>query len=183
MTERHPTANACQRSRRARHPRIDYYPNAEALAVIEARRGEELTGSVDATNSAVVNAIVAEWAALTPRAKSGIRRQVRAHANESGCIQPELLQPSRTRPCAYDSGESPPSWAAHWIVQGKARDATRRVVCGARRRRDGLPCQAKSQPGKLRCKWHGGRSTGPRTDEGKARALANLRQYRKRERA
>lgn len=53
-----------------------------------------------------------------------------------------------------------------------------RIVCGARRRRDGQPCEALSVPGKRRCKWHGGCSTGPRTAEGKARALANLRQNR-----
>lgn len=58
--------------------------------------------------------------------------------------------------------------------------ATRRVTCGAKRHRDGQPCQAKSEPGKRRCRFHGGRSTGPRTPEGRARALANLRQYRKR---
>ena len=50
-----------------------------------------------------------------------------------------------------------------------------RVICGARRRRDGQPCQALSVPGKRRCKWHGGCSTGPRTVEGKARVAANLR--------
>jgi len=49
-----------------------------------------------------------------------------------------------------------------------------RVVCGARRRRDGQPCQALSVPGKRRCKWHGGCSTGPRTAEGKARVAANF---------
>ena len=50
-----------------------------------------------------------------------------------------------------------------------------RVVCGAKRHRDGHPCQAKSEPGKRRCRFHGGRSTGPRTEAGKARAVANLR--------
>lgn len=50
-----------------------------------------------------------------------------------------------------------------------------RVPCGAKRHRDGQPCQAKSEPGKRRCRFHGGRSTGPKTPEGKARALANLR--------
>jgi hypothetical protein len=50
-----------------------------------------------------------------------------------------------------------------------------RVVCGASRRRDGQPCEALSVPGKRRCKWHGGFSTGPRTVEGKARVTANLR--------
>ncbi|WP_374607268.1 HGGxSTG domain-containing protein [Thermomonas sp.] len=53
-----------------------------------------------------------------------------------------------------------------------------RVQCGATRHRDGQPCQAKSEPGKRRCRFHGGRSTGPRTPEGKARSLANLRQFR-----
>ncbi len=53
-----------------------------------------------------------------------------------------------------------------------------RVICGAKRRRDGEPCQGLSTPGKLRCKWHGGCSTGPRTEEGRARSLANLRRSR-----
>ncbi len=56
-----------------------------------------------------------------------------------------------------------------------------RVICGAKRRRDGQPCQGLSVPGKLRCKWHGGASTGPRTDAGRARSIANLRQHQNRE--
>lgn len=59
-----------------------------------------------------------------------------------------------------------------------SQQARERVTCGARRHRDGQPCQALSEPGKRRCRFHGGRSTGPRTPEGKARALANLRQLR-----
>jgi len=43
-----------------------------------------------------------------------------------------------------------------------------RVPCGARTRR-GTPCRANSEPGKRRCRFHGGRSTGPRTPEGKSR--------------
>jgi hypothetical protein len=50
-----------------------------------------------------------------------------------------------------------------------------RVVCGARRRRDGKPCEALSVPGRRRCKWHGGMSTGPRTAAGRAKVTANLR--------
>lgn len=50
--------------------------------------------------------------------------------------------------------------------------------CGARRHRDGHPCRAYAVPGKRRCKFHGGCSTGPKTAEGRAKALANLRQYR-----
>lgn len=63
-------------------------------------------------------------------------------------------------------------------VRAGAYDSGLRVQCGAKRHRDGQPCQAKSEPGKRRCRFHGGRSTGPKTPEGKARALANLRQYR-----
>lgn len=51
----------------------------------------------------------------------------------------------------------------------------RRVPCGATRHRDGKPCEALSGPGKRRCQFHGGRSTGPKTPEGKARSLANLK--------
>ena len=53
--------------------------------------------------------------------------------------------------------------------------AVLRVPCGARRRRDGQPCQAMSVPGKRLCKWDGGCSTGPRTAAGKAKVTANFR--------
>lgn len=35
--------------------------------------------------------------------------------------------------------------------------------------RKGLPCMAWALPGKKRCKFHGGLSTGPKTPEGKLR--------------
>ena len=62
----------------------------------------------------------------------------------------------------------------------KQANSRQRVRCGATRHRDGQPCQAMSEPGKRRCRFHGGRSTGPKTAEGKARALANLRRGRSR---
>jgi len=43
--------------------------------------------------------------------------------------------------------------------------------CGARTRA-GCPCRAPAIHGKLRCRMHGGRSTGPRTPEGRARIAA-----------
>jgi len=43
--------------------------------------------------------------------------------------------------------------------------------CGARTRAGG-PCRAPAIRGKLRCRMHGGRSTGPRTEEGLARLRA-----------
>jgi len=47
-------------------------------------------------------------------------------------------------------------------------------ICGARNRR-GLPCQCKLLLRGNKCKFHGGMSTGPKTPEGKERALAGLR--------
>jgi hypothetical protein len=43
--------------------------------------------------------------------------------------------------------------------------------CGARTRA-GCPCRAPAIRGKLRCRMHGGRSTGPRTEAGRARLRA-----------
>lgn len=87
-----------------------------------------------------------------------------ARAKESG-----LCHAKRARTGANDSGSAP------------AGANELRVICGARRRRDGQPCQGPSVPGRRRCKWHGGASTGPKTDKGRARSMANLRQYRNHE--
>jgi transcriptional regulator with XRE-family HTH domain len=48
------------------------------------------------------------------------------------------------------------------------RVAAFRVTCGAKTRK-GTPCRAKSEPGRRRCRFHGGLSTGPKTAEGRAR--------------
>lgn len=48
------------------------------------------------------------------------------------------------------------------------RLASLRVLCGAKTRAGGQ-CRNKSEPGMRRCKFHGGKSTGPKTPEGKAR--------------
>lgn len=103
--------------------------------------------------------------------------QARAPANEfdlthakpaspPASAAPELPDASQARACANKSGSLP-----------TGANQTR-VICGAKRRRDGQPCEGLSVPGKLRCKWHGGCSTGPKTDDGRARSMANLRQYR-----
>lgn len=63
----------------------------------------------------------------------------------------------------------------------KAKRAARlRVMCEAKTRM-GTPCRRKSEPGKRRCKFHGGKSTGPRTQEGRARiAEAQRRRWLRR---
>lgn len=156
-----------QRQRRARMVRIDYMPSRDALAAIAAKRATVRPGSVAATNSAILDAIVAEWAELAGIKCNEIERPMTT-ATVAG-----IKGPFRAGAYDFDGGMS--AWADSYLAAGRAREAAKRVVCGARRHRDGQPCRAKSEPGKRRCKWHGGCSTGPRTAEGKARALANLR--------
>jgi hypothetical protein len=49
-------------------------------------------------------------------------------------------------------------------------------ICGARNRR-GEPCACKKLYRGGKCRFHGGLSTGPRTEQGRLRALANLRYW------
>lgn len=58
------------------------------------------------------------------------------------------------------------NWCWHRFAQPGER-------CGAQTRK-GTPCRAKAMLKSGRCPRHGGLSTGQRTDEGKARAKANL---------
>jgi len=48
-----------------------------------------------------------------------------------------------------------------------------RPRCGARNRQ-GKPCAVKVEPGKRRCRFHGGLSTGPKTAAGRCRPHKNL---------
>lgn len=64
---------------------------------------------------------------------------------------------------------------ARWAAQEAERAAKRRVVCGAKTRK-GTDCRCKSEPGKRRCKFHGGKSTGARTPEGIERIRKAQRQ-------
>jgi hypothetical protein len=50
----------------------------------------------------------------------------------------------------------------------------RRPACGAKNRR-GEPCTVRVEPGKRRCRFHGGLSTGPRTPEGRERIAEAMR--------
>jgi hypothetical protein len=43
-----------------------------------------------------------------------------------------------------------------------------RLLCGAKTRAGGC-CQVRVEPGKARCRFHGGKSTGPKTPAGRAR--------------
>ena len=55
--------------------------------------------------------------------------------------------------------------------------------CGAKTRK-GHPCPNRPEEGKHRCKFHGGKSTGPRTTEGRERiAEAQRRRWAKHQNA
>ncbi len=233
---------AMQRQRRARMVRIDYMPGKAARDTIEAVRAQSRPGTASATNSAVIDAIVAEWARLTGLKKSEVdkpetsaispgfadqyaRARITSDAVNStrACVSPdnlakcagvragtspappELLYASQARAGAIDfdprhanpvrpSAMTAPEFLTAYARANKSGlcHAKRagagannsgsvsagvnlaRVICGARRRRDGEPCQGLSVPGKRRCKWHGGMSTGPKSAQGKAKAIANL---------
>lgn len=66
--------------------------------------------------------------------------------------------------------------AADIVADYKARERLK-TRCGAKTRK-GTPCQCKALPGKKRCKFHGGMSTGARTLAGRIKALQGLRQYK-----
>lgn len=68
-----------------------------------------------------------------------------------------------------------------WKTNRPPAERREKVRCGARTRgaRGGRPCQAQGIGAGGRCKFHGGMSTGPTSEEGRARALANLRQNAK----
>ena len=57
---------------------------------------------------------------------------------------------------------------------------SKKIICGARRKYDGQPCQAKALKSG-RCKYHGGMSTGAKTYQGKLRSWRNLKQYKNNE--
>ena len=54
--------------------------------------------------------------------------------------------------------------------------------CGAKTRAGGA-CQNPAIKGRSRCKLHGGRSTGPRTPEGRARSVAAHTKHGRRSKA
>ena len=62
-----------------------------------------------------------------------------------------------------------------WRQHEALRAAPRRIPCKAKTRK-GTPCRNNSEPGKKRCRFHGGKSTGPKTVEGRERIAETQRQ-------
>jgi len=95
----------------------------------------------------------------------------------------ELLRLLEAAPHLPSIDETPPcpemdAWIAEQEAKRLARLAhqPRRKLCGAKAKRTGQPCRRWAMPNG-RCLMHGGASTGPKTEEGKAKAREALRRY------
>ena len=62
-------------------------------------------------------------------------------------------------------------------IEDYLKNKTKR--CNATNKVNKQRCRAKAINGTNKCKMHGGLSTGPKTEAGKKKALANLKQNRK----
>ena len=203
LSRNRPYLAAMQRQRRARMIRIDYMPSKAARDAIEAMRARSQPRTPSATNSAVIDAILAEWAKLTGINYSDLSKP-KTPANLPGLsdtytrarISTDDRNSTHAHKSSGDSAKCAPVRAGVGPAAPEFIDASTRanksgslpaganqarVICGAKRRRDGEPCQGLSVPGKFRCKWHGGSSTGPRTDEGRIKSIRNLKQYQSRD--
>lgn len=121
-----------------------------------------------------------EQAALSAMLLELRRLEIQAtRARWRTCPATMILQPDRSRHCGDCSGVI----CARMREKGLDDDGMPlplkdRPQCGARAR-SGAPCKNKVISGKRRCKFHGGLSTGPKTEVGRARiAAAQKRRWR-----
>ena len=84
-----------------------------------------------------------------------------------------ILEQSNAR---LDRAEARRQQAYDRLQQRKTAKLKREAKCGAFARSTGELCQRKPLANG-RCRNHGGLSTGPKTTEGKQKALMNLKQY------
>jgi len=60
-----------------------------------------------------------------------------------------------------------------WRVYPALPEDPMGLTCGAKSKRTGQPCKNVSLYSNGRCKFHGGLSTGPKSEAGKRKAAAN----------
>ena len=95
------------------------------------------------------------------------------------CPADEHFHPDYRRTCSRCHGKACEKMQALGLADdGAALPARDRPDCEATTR-IGANCRNKVVPGMQRCKYHGGKSTGPKTAEGKARiAEAQRKRWR-----
>lgn len=85
------------------------------------------------------------------------------------CPATEHLHPDHQKACSDCNGKVCERMQAKGLDDnGKPLTPAERPTCGAKTRSGGV-CAHKVTPGRTRCRYHGGKSTGPRTAEGRAR--------------
>lgn len=57
-------------------------------------------------------------------------------------------------------------WVARFLPENNGEAEHEHKLCGAKTRKGGT-CRQKALPGRTRCKFHGGMSTGPKTAKGR----------------
>ena len=131
-----------------------------------------------ASSTSVRDSKAPHSAIQTPSAPKKIQTTSKGHGVEEkgqkmarSTIHWKHVSPGKT---AWETRKTRRLWADLCEAYAVAAD-----LSGGRRRRLTLICDAGSPPcpnacapGETRCKWHGGRSTGPRTQEGKAASVA-----------
>ncbi len=82
----------------------------------------------------------------------------------------DVISTDSTRASPSHSANERPSQlpAAGETDDGDPLPKRMRPLCGTQTRTGGR-CKVRVEPGKLRCRFHGGMSTGPKTAEGRAR--------------
>ncbi len=110
--------------------------------------------------------------AAGPPAGSGISATNWSTWNQHGWLCcPKRMKTTCTDP-KCEIGISCQEMAAYGLAgDGTPLVHARRPTCGAKTR-PGHLCRNKAIPGKRRCKYHGGLSTGPKTPAGRARIAA-----------
>ncbi len=83
------------------------------------------------------------------------------------------------KPECLDGGPCARMTALGMTDEGDPLPRRKRPLCGAQTRA-GSKCRVRVEPGKRRCRFHGGKSTGPKTAAGRARiAEAQLRRWQR----
>lgn len=144
-----------QRQRRARLVRVDYMPSRAAQAIIAIKRKQCRPGSVSATNSAVIDAILTEWANMT-----GIKYAEIEAPRSSGEI-PELTDAyARTYDFGKTASESPAA----------SRALAKRSECGA----NGIVTAIRAGQGQSQASAGADSTEGDRPARGRRKAKLGL---------
>lgn len=126
------------------------------------RRSKGMTQAELATAAGIGRHAVGYWEGK--RQVDGSAWAVKRMAAVLGPLEPAPV-PSAQERLAQLAGGIPLGVS---IVNRVRTITPRRPACGAKTRK-GTPCTWKAEPGKGRCKLHGGRSTGAKTPEGRER--------------